>query len=77
MTVGELALMFREELSLDVDLQVVPMKGWRRRMAYEDTGLPWVLPSPNIPTVDTAFVSTCSCQMPHHKSSTILSFSPR
>jgi uncharacterized protein YbbC (DUF1343 family) len=61
MTVGELALMFREELSLDVDLQVVPMKGWRRRMAYEDTGLPWVLPSPNIPTVDTAFVYPGGC----------------
>jgi len=37
--------MFREELALDVDLHVVPMKGWRRKMAYEDTGLPWVLPS--------------------------------
>jgi uncharacterized protein YbbC (DUF1343 family) len=61
MTVGELALMFREELSLDVDLQVVPMKGWRRPMAYEDTGLPWVLPSPNIPTVDTAFVYPGGC----------------
>jgi uncharacterized protein YbbC (DUF1343 family) len=61
MTAGELALMFREELSLDVDLHVVPMKGWRRRMAYEDTGLPWVLPSPNIPTVDTAFVYPGGC----------------
>ena len=53
--------MFREELALDVDLHVVPMKGWRRRMAYEDTGLPWVLPSPNIPTVDTAFVYPGGC----------------
>ena len=53
--------MFREELSLDVDLHVVPMKGWRRRMAYEDTALPWVLPSPNIPTVDTAFVYPGGC----------------
>ena len=61
MTAGELALMFREELALDVDLHVVPMKGWRRRMAYEDTGLPWVLPSPNIPTVDTAFVYPGGC----------------
>jgi uncharacterized protein YbbC (DUF1343 family) len=61
MTAGELALMFREELSLDLDLRVVPMKGWRRRMAYEDTGLPWVLPSPNIPTVDTAFVYPGGC----------------
>jgi uncharacterized protein YbbC (DUF1343 family) len=61
MTAGELALLFREELALDVDLHVVPMKGWRRAMAYEDTGLPWVLPSPNVPTVDTAFVYPGGC----------------
>ncbi len=61
MTPGELALLFREELALDVDLHVVPMKGWRRAMAYEDTGLPWVMPSPNIPTVDTAFVYPGGC----------------
>jgi uncharacterized protein YbbC (DUF1343 family) len=61
MTVGELALMFREERALGVDLQVVPMKGWRRPLAYEDTGLPWVLPSPNMPTVDTAFVYPGGC----------------
>jgi uncharacterized protein YbbC (DUF1343 family) len=61
LTTGELALMFREELALDVDLHVVPMKGWRRPMHYEDTGLPWVLPSPNIPTVDTAFVYPGGC----------------
>lgn len=38
------------------DLTVVPMRGWRRRMAFDDTGLPWVLPSPNMPTLDTALV---------------------
>jgi len=61
MTNGELALLFRHELSLGVDLQVVRMKGWRRRMHFEDTGLPWVLPSPNMPTVDTAFVYPGGC----------------
>lgn len=61
MTSGELALLFRDELALDVDLHVVPMKGWRRKMHYEDTGLPWVLPSPNVPTVDTAFVYPGGC----------------
>jgi uncharacterized protein YbbC (DUF1343 family) len=61
MTTGELALLFREELALDLDLRVVPMKGWRRPMHYEDTGLPWVLPSPNMPTVDTAFVYPGGC----------------
>ena len=61
LTVGELALMFRQELGLHLDLTVVEMKGWRRSMAYEDTGLPWVLPSPNMPTVDTAFVYPGGC----------------
>lgn len=61
MTIGELALMFREELDLDVDLRVVRMRGWRRRMHFEDTGLPWVLPSPNMPTPDTAFVYPGGC----------------
>jgi uncharacterized protein YbbC (DUF1343 family) len=61
MTAGELALLFKAELALDVDLRVVPMKGWRRAMHYEDTGLPWVLPSPNMPTVDTAFVYPGGC----------------
>ena len=56
MTVGELALLFREERGLDVDLTVIRMSGWRREMDFEDTGLPWVMPSPNMPTVDTAFV---------------------
>lgn len=61
LTVGELALLFRQELGLHVDLTVVEMKGWRRSMAYEDTGLPWVLPSPNMPTVDTTFVYPGGC----------------
>jgi uncharacterized protein YbbC (DUF1343 family) len=61
MTVGELALLFVRELELDVDLRVVRMKGWRREMHFEDTGLPWVLPSPNMPTVDTAFVYPGGC----------------
>jgi uncharacterized protein YbbC (DUF1343 family) len=61
MTVGELALLFARELELSVDLRVVRMKGWRREMHFEDTGLPWVLPSPNMPTVDTAFVYPGGC----------------
>lgn len=61
MTVGELAGMFRAECGLDVELQVVKMRGWRRSMHFEETGLPWVLPSPNMPTVDTAFVYPGGC----------------
>ncbi|MBF8189181.1 DUF1343 domain-containing protein [Nonomuraea sp. K274] len=51
-TVGELALAF----GFDVDLSVVEMEGWRRDMAFAETGLPWVMPSVNMPTVDTALV---------------------
>jgi uncharacterized protein YbbC (DUF1343 family) len=61
MTVGELALMFARELDLSLDLEIVPMKGYRRAMDFEDTGLPWVLPSPNMPTVDTAYVYPGGC----------------
>ncbi|MBW9210525.1 DUF1343 domain-containing protein [Mumia sp. zg.B21] len=61
MTVGELAKYFNGEflpaaIGKQVDLTVVPMKNWSRDMWYEETGLPWVLPSPNMPTVDTAVV---------------------
>ncbi len=61
LTVGELALLFREERSLDVDLTVIPMTGWTREMTFEDSGLPWVMPSPNMPTVDTAVVYPGGC----------------
>lgn len=61
MTVGELALMFADELGLELQLEIVPMKGYLREMDFEDTGLPWVLPSPNMPTVDTAHVYPGGC----------------
>jgi uncharacterized protein YbbC (DUF1343 family) len=61
MTVGELALLFRDELGFRADLRVVRMKGWRRGMDFEQTGLPWVQPSPNMPTPDTAFVYPGAC----------------
>ncbi|WP_281659204.1 DUF1343 domain-containing protein [Halobacillus sp. Cin3] len=56
MTVGELALLFNEEYDIGADLEVVQMKGWKRKMDYDDTGLSFVAPSPNMPTVDTAYV---------------------
>ena len=56
MASGELALMFNREFGIGCELEVVKMEGWRRSMFYEDTRLPWVMPSPNIPTVDTAVV---------------------
>lgn len=56
MTVGELARFFNTEFNIKADLKVVKMKGWRRSMDFDDTGLPFVLPSPNMPTVSTTFV---------------------
>ena len=62
LTIGELALLFREERALcRWTVEVVRMRGWKRAMAFEDTGLPWVQPSPNMPTVDTAFVYPGAC----------------
>jgi uncharacterized protein YbbC (DUF1343 family) len=61
LTVGELAHLFRDELQLDVALEVVPCDGWRRAATYRETGLPWVLPSPNMPTPETALVYPGTC----------------
>ena len=61
LTLGELSLLVNERLhgragTQRCDLTVVPMRGWRRRMRFEETGLPWVLPSPNMPSPATASV---------------------
>ena len=61
LTVGELAGLFREELRLDLDLRVNGCRGWSRSMTWDETGLPWVLPSPNMPTPDTASVYPGGC----------------
>jgi uncharacterized protein YbbC (DUF1343 family) len=61
MTTGELARMFRDAFELECDLDVVEMRGWRRSMCFEDTGLPWVPPSPNMPTPTTARVYPGAC----------------
>ncbi len=61
MTVGELALLFREERRLDLDLEVVRCEGWRRALPFRATGLPWVFPSPNMPTPETALVYPGMC----------------
>lgn len=56
MTIGELAKMFNEHFGIGCELEVIEMQGWNRNMWFEETGLPFVLPSPNIPTVDTCVV---------------------
>ncbi|MBI5445260.1 MAG: DUF1343 domain-containing protein [Deltaproteobacteria bacterium] len=56
MTPGELALWFRGERGVSCELSVVPLEGWRREMLWPETGLPWVMPSPNMPVFETALV---------------------
>lgn len=56
LTLGELALFCNQELVIGADLEVVPVRGWRRRQLAPDTGLPWVFPSPNMPAFATALV---------------------
>ena len=56
MTIGEMAIWIKEKYYPLCDLNVVRMKNWNRTLLFSDTGLPWVLPSPNIPTVQTALV---------------------
>jgi uncharacterized protein YbbC (DUF1343 family) len=56
MTLGELALLMRSERGLDVELEVITMRGWRRRLFFGETGLPWVPPSPNIPIAESCWV---------------------
>ncbi|MGH7344625.1 MAG: exo-beta-N-acetylmuramidase NamZ family protein [Candidatus Rokuibacteriota bacterium] len=61
LTIGEIAQYLNERHRIGCQLTVVPMRGWRRRMLWEDTGLPWVPPSPNMPTLDTARVYPGGC----------------
>lgn len=63
MTLGELCRMFVaiDGLAGKVDLEIVWAQGWRRGVWHDDTGLPWVLPSPNMPTADTALVYPGAC----------------
>ena len=56
MTIGELARLFNEHFGIGAALDVIEMGGWQRSMYFDTTGLPWVLPSPNIPTLDSAIV---------------------
>lgn len=61
MTAGELALYFNRTQGWNAGLHVIKMSGWRRAMRFNETDLPWVLPSPNMPTLDTATVYAGMC----------------
>ncbi len=56
LTMAELGLLFQHEFHIQCDLDIIPMQGWKRKMVWEDTGLPWIAPSPNLPR-------TQSCQV--------------
>jgi len=56
LTIGEIGTLFNDYFEIGCDLEVIPMKGWERRMLFGDTGLPWVAPSPNLPTPGSALV---------------------
>src|SRR4030095_14383816 len=56
MTIGELARLFNEHFGIGARLEVTPMEGWRREMYHDDSGAPWVMLSPNMPTLETAIV---------------------
>jgi uncharacterized protein YbbC (DUF1343 family) len=60
-TIGELARQFHDEAFPNCRLSILPMKNWERAMWFDQTGLPWVMPSPNIPTLDTATVYPGMC----------------
>lgn len=61
MTVGELAQLYKHEFDYDCELTVIPMKNWKRKMYFEDTGLYWVSPSPNTTNIDMTILYPGTC----------------
>ncbi len=61
MTIGEIGGYLKNEFYPLLDYHVIPMHGWRRKMWFNETGLPWVMPSPNMPTAETAIVYPGMC----------------
>jgi len=56
LTMGEMAIIFNHSFDLGCDLEIIPMSGWHRNMLWSDTGLRWIMPSPNMPSPETALV---------------------
>ena len=61
MTLGELALFFRDYFKMQLDLEIIKLKNWNRKNYFNETELPWVLPSPNMPSLETAIVYPGMC----------------
>ena len=61
LTIAELCVLACSEMDIDVDLDVIKMTGWRRTCYFDETGLPWTVPSPNMPHLDTALVYPGLC----------------
>ncbi|KAG2963357.1 hypothetical protein PC120_g27540, partial [Phytophthora cactorum] len=61
LTVGELALLVNSEMEVPCELDVIMMAGWQRSMEFTDCNLPWMLPSPNMPTLDSVRVYAGTC----------------
>lgn len=61
MTIGEIGSYLHKTFHPDLDYRVLPMQGWKRSMRFDQTHLPWVMPSPNMPTLDTALVYPGMC----------------
>lgn len=61
MTVGELALLFKDEFGYACDLTVIPMEGWKREMHFDETGLNWVSPTPNTTDIDMMILYPGTC----------------
>lgn len=61
MTIGEIASYIKDKFYPSLELYIIKMEGWKRVMWFDSTGLPWVMPSPNMPTLDTATVYPGMC----------------
>lgn len=61
LTIGEIAFCLKEKFYSKLDLHIIKMSGWKRKMWFDGTNLPWVMPSPNMPTLDTATVYPGMC----------------
>ncbi len=61
MTIGELAMLFNNQYAFGADLEVIPVQGWKRAMWFDETKLPWVMPSPNLPTLEAALLFPGTC----------------